>query len=149
MSRVDYSAPATARRARKGETPMDECFGYLTKIDRRKFETLYRLPCPVEDICAYFVCTKEQLEDWCLFTYEMSLDEKMAQGEAIARIRLRQMQRDAAVRNATLTIWLGRQYLGQTNDPASRTPRTSGSDRLWEAIAKSFNMDEDFTEGVD
>jgi hypothetical protein len=124
-------------------------FKDVSKIDKNKFETLYRLPCPVEDICAYFVCTKDYLEDWCYLTYFMSLEEKLLQGEAIARIRLRQVQRDMAIRNGALTIWLGRQYLGQKNNPESLRNKVSDSSKLWSAIADSLNIGEEFTDSID
>jgi hypothetical protein len=80
----------------------------------------------LEKLCA-LQCTQPELADWfgvSLATIERRLQrseyrEVMARGRALGRISLRRMQWQAArAGNAAMLIWLGRQYLGQSNNPA-------------------------------
>lgn len=83
------------------------------KIDRRQFETLCGIQCTEEEICAVFDVSKDTLLRWCKRTYKKSFADVFKEKKACGKISLRRSQWKMAERNATMAIWLGKQYLGQ------------------------------------
>ena len=83
------------------------------KIDRRQFETLCGIQCTEEEICAVFDVSKDTLLRWCKRTYKKSFAEVFKEKKACGKVSLRRSQWKMAERNATMAIWLGKQYLGQ------------------------------------
>lgn len=83
------------------------------KIDRRQFEALCGIQCTEEEICAVFDVSKDTLLRWCKRTYKKSFAEVFKEKKACGKISLRRSQWKMAERNATMAIWLGKQYLGQ------------------------------------
>lgn len=83
------------------------------KIDRRQFETLCGIQCTEEEICAVFDVSKDTLLRWCKRTYKKSFAEVFKEKKACGKISLRRSQWKMAEKNATMAIWLGKQYLGQ------------------------------------
>lgn len=83
------------------------------EIDQKQFENLCALQCTLEEICGFFdVCT-DTLESWCKRTYKENFSEVFAKKRGIGRISLRRNQWQLAAKNASMAIWLGKQYLGQ------------------------------------
>ena len=83
------------------------------KIDRRQFETLCGIQCTEEEICAVFDVSKDTLLRWCKRTYKKSFADVFKEKRACGKMALRRSQWKMAERNATMAIWLGKQYLGQ------------------------------------
>lgn len=83
------------------------------KIDRKQFENLCGLQCTLEEICGWFGVCSDTLESWCKRTYKMNFSEVFKQKRGVGKISLRRSQWRLAEKNATMAIWLGRQYLGQ------------------------------------
>lgn len=85
------------------------------KIDQEAFEKLCQLQCTKEEICAWFGITDKTLDAWCKRTYKKNFsvifDEKREGG----KISLRRAQFKLAEKSAAMAIWLGKQYLGQTD----------------------------------
>lgn len=83
------------------------------KIDQKQFENLCGLQCTLEEICGFFdVCT-DTLETWCKRTYKANFSEVFSKKRGMGKISLRRNQWRLAEKNATMAIWLGKQYLGQ------------------------------------
>lgn len=83
------------------------------KIDQKQFENLCGLQCTLEEICGFFdVCT-DTLETWCKRTYKANFSEVFSKKRGLGKISLRRNQWRLAEKNATMAIWLGKQYLGQ------------------------------------
>lgn len=83
------------------------------EIDQQQFENLCALQCTEEEICGWFdVCT-ETLNSWCKRTYKLSFSEIFKQKRGKGKISLRRNQFRLAESNATMAIWLGKQYLNQ------------------------------------
>ena len=87
------------------------------EIDRTSFEKLCALQCTKEEICGFFSITDKTLESWCKRTYRAGFSEVFRQKRGRGKISLRRHQWRLAEKNANMAIWLGKQYLGQRNQP--------------------------------
>ena len=83
------------------------------EIDQKQFEHLCGLQCTLEEICGWFDVTDKTLDSWCKRTYNASFSEVFKQKRGNGKISLRRMQWRLAEQNATMAIWLGKQYLDQ------------------------------------
>lgn len=84
-------------------------------IERNEFEKLCGFQCTKEEICAWFDLTDKTLENWCKETYNNAgFSEVFASKRGLGKASLRRSQWQLAQKgNATMLIWLGKQYLGQ------------------------------------
>lgn len=83
------------------------------EIDQKAFENLCGIQCTQEEICDWFgVCT-ETLNSWCKRTYKQGFSEVFKQKRGKGKVSLRRNQWRLAENNATMAIWLGKQYLEQ------------------------------------
>lgn len=86
------------------------------QIDKKAFENLCNLQCTKDDICGFFDIHEETLTRWCHDTYGMGFSDIYKRKSAGGKISLRRMQfKTAENGNATMQIWLGKQYLEQTD----------------------------------
>ena len=83
------------------------------EIDQKQFENLCGLQCTLEEICGWFDVCSDTLETWCKRTYKRSFSEVFAQKRGAGKISLRRSQWRLAKKNATMAIFLGKQFLGQ------------------------------------
>ena len=83
------------------------------EIDQKQFENLCGLQCTLEEICGWFGVTDKTLNSWCKRTYSESFSEVFRQKRSTGKISLRRGQWRLAEKNASMAIWLGKQYLGQ------------------------------------
>lgn len=84
-----------------------------TEIDQKQFENLCGLQCTLEEICGWFDVTDKTLDGWCKRTYHASFSEVFKQKRGAGKISLRRSQWRLAEKNATMAIFLGKQFLGQ------------------------------------
>jgi hypothetical protein len=84
-------------------------------IDREEFEKLCGLQCTQAEICDWFGVSDKPLNAWCKRTYHMSFSEVFRQKRGLGKISLRRAQFHLAEKSATMAIFLGKQYLGQTD----------------------------------
>lgn len=87
------------------------------EIDQKAFESLCGLQCTKEEICGFFDLTDKTLENWCRRTYKAGFSEVFKQKRGLGKISLRRHQWRLAEKNAAMAIWLGRNYLGQKEEP--------------------------------
>ena len=83
------------------------------EIDQKQLENLCGLQCTLEEICGWFGVTDKTLNSWCKRTYSESFSEVFRQKRSTGKISLRRSQWRLAEKNASMAIWLGKQYLGQ------------------------------------
>ena len=111
------------------------------EIDRKSFESLCGLQCTLEEICGFFDVSDKTLDAWCKRTYKAGFSEVFRQKRGTGKISLRRSQFRLAEKNANMAIWLGKQYLGQTesvaikvveqeDDPITRSLKEDISDGL-------------------
>lgn len=83
------------------------------ELDTEQFEKLCALQCTEEEICGWFSITDKTLDAWCKRTYGRSYSEVYAEKRGLGKISLRRMQWHLAEKNASMAIFLGKNYLGQ------------------------------------
>ena len=84
-------------------------------IDKVQFEKLCGLQCTETEIEGYFNVSKDTLIRWCKDTYGTDFATIYEQKKGTGKIALRRFQMQQAEKNPTMAIWLGKQYLGQTD----------------------------------
>ena len=114
------------------------------EIDKKQFEKLCGLQCTKEEICGFFDVSEKTLNGWCRRTYGKGFSLIFAQKRGQGKISLRRNQFQLAEKNASMAIWLGKQYLEQ-REPDSRNDSkpTRARNNLLEAIMGAGEVDTD------
>lgn len=86
------------------------------EIDQEQFEKLCGLQCTEEEICAWFDISDKTLAGWCNRTYGEKFSVVFREKREKGKISLRRYQWELAKKNATMAIWLGKQFLGQRDN---------------------------------
>lgn len=86
------------------------------EIDKNQFENLCALHCTKEEIADFFFCDADTLNAWCNRTYGDNFSAVYKKHCSRGNISLRRSQMEIAKHNATMAIFLGKQYLGQKDD---------------------------------
>ena len=94
---------------RKGETPAQD------RINKKEFEKLCSLQCTLLEICDWFDVEDDTLNLWCRNTYGKTFSEVFKVKRGTGQISLRRTQWQLAQKNPSMAIFLGKQYLGQTD----------------------------------
>lgn len=86
------------------------------ELNKDEFEKLCQMQCTREEICCWFNITDKTLDRWCKDTYNCRFSAIFAQKRGVGRISLRRAQMQQALSgNTTMLIFLGKNYLGQTD----------------------------------
>lgn len=85
------------------------------EIDKEQFEKLCSLQCTKEEIAGFFNCSEDTIERWCKREYKDNFAVVFAKKRTTGKISLRRTQFQMAEHNVTMAIWLGKQYLGQSD----------------------------------
>ena len=93
----------------KGDTPAQD------RIDKKQFENLCGLQCTLLEICDFFDVEDDTLNSWCKKTYGTTFSEVFKIKRGTGQISLRRTQWKLAEKSAAMAIFLGKQYLGQTD----------------------------------
>ena len=120
---------------KKGETPAQD------RIDKKQFEKLCQLQCTILEICDYFDVDDKTLNSWCKNTYNTTFSEIFKIKRGKGQISLRRMQWQQAEKNATMAIWLGKQYLGQRDNIEVEHKDLSKVEELLNKIDKEAKND--------
>lgn len=87
------------------------------EIDKAQFENLCGLQCTLAEIAYVCDCSEDTVERWCKRTYNRNFADVYKNYSQRGLISLRRSQFKLAERNASMAIWLGKQYLGQKDRP--------------------------------
>lgn len=87
------------------------------EINQKLFENLCGIQCTEVEICAALECCEDTLNAWCKRTYKMTFSEAYKSKSQMGKSSLRRMQFKLAEKSASMAIWLGKQYLGQRDQP--------------------------------
>ena len=112
------------------------------EIDQSNFESLCGLQCTKEEICSLFNVTDKTLESWCVRTYGDGFSDVFRQKRGKGKISLRRAQFRLAEKNAAMAIFLGKQYLGQKEQP-ERERGASDQNNLLETICRAGEIETD------
>lgn len=91
------------------------------EIDKKYFEKLCMLQCTEKEICDFFEVCEDTLNSWCKRNYKdehgksMNFSDISEKKRANGKISLRRNQVQLSAKSATMAIWLGKQWLGQTD----------------------------------
>jgi len=91
------------------------------KIDQKQFEELCSIQCTQEEICAVLDCDDMTLNRWCKDTYNKGFSEIFEVKRQGGKTSLRRKQWKLADNNASMAIFLGKQYLGQKDNVEVKT----------------------------
>ena len=87
------------------------------EIDQRQFENLCGLQCTEREILDWFDVSDKTLNAWCKRTYGKNFSEVFRQKRGKGKISLRRAQWQIAEKNASMAIFLGKNYLSQSDNP--------------------------------
>lgn len=99
-----------------GRPPVD---GHTAKEKERfknQFEALCKIQCTEEEIVAVMECDRVSLNRWCRDTYGDTFLQAKKQFAEGGKASVRRNQFKLSKTNASMAIWLGKQYLGQTDE---------------------------------
>lgn len=85
------------------------------EIDQSNFEKLCSIQCTEQEIAAFFDCDISTIARWCKKTYGKTFEDIANKKSALGKISLRRSQFKMAERSERMAIWLGKQYLNQTD----------------------------------
>ena len=86
-------------------------------ISQKQFESLCGIQCTLEEVCDVLGVSDKTLNAWCKETYDgRTFSEVFREKRAVGKVSLRRFQFQQAEKNVTMAIWLGKQWLGQTDN---------------------------------
>lgn len=86
------------------------------ELDMNQFENLCKIQCTIKEIADWFNCTEEEVRDWVQETYNEDFETIYEKKSVTGKISLRRAQFKLAEKNANMAMWLGKQYLDQSDD---------------------------------
>ncbi|MBR0096386.1 MAG: hypothetical protein IJQ63_07150, partial [Synergistaceae bacterium] len=84
-------------------------------IDKRLFETLCGLQCTRDEIAYALNCHKDTLIKWCKREYSKTFEQVFNEKRAAGKVSLRRSQWKLAEKSPAMAIFLGKNYLGQSD----------------------------------
>ena len=96
------------------------------EIDKKDFESLLVLQCTLKEVTAFFNnklggCSEDTIERWCKRTYHKSFAEVSAEKRELGKISIRRAQFRMMEKNAAMLIFMGKNYLGQKDNPVDES----------------------------
>lgn len=87
------------------------------EIGKMEFEALCKLQCTEKEICGVFGVCEDTLNSWCKRTYKMTFSDTYKTYSVDGKVSLRRMQFNLAKTSAAMAIFLGKNMLGQSDEP--------------------------------
>lgn len=109
-------------------------------ISKNAFESLCAIQCTKEEICSVLDVSEKTLNSWCNSEYGENFSPVFAKKRHNGNASLRRTQWKLAEKNATMAIWLGKQYLGQKDIIENQISSNGILDELTEAINNAKNI---------
>lgn len=111
----------------------------LPLINQEHFEGMCRIQCTKDEMCGIFGVHEETLTKWCHQKYGVGFSDIYKKFASTGKMSLRRQQfKSAENGNVTMQIWLGKQYLGQTDKVESRNENIETSDVVFDKLAKAL-----------
>ena len=85
------------------------------EINKQQFENLCGLQCTEEEVASFFDCSVDTVERFCKREYKATFAEVFKIKRGIGKISLRRSQMKLAEKYPAMAIFLGKQYLDQTD----------------------------------
>ena len=87
----------------------------LIEIDWVEFDKLCAIQATLEEIAGWYCCSVDTIENKCKSEKGMRFSEYYAQKRSTGKISLRRAQHNMALKNPTMAIWLGKNWLEQSD----------------------------------
>ena len=104
------------------------------EIDKKMFENMCGLQCTKDEICCILDIDEKTLTRWCKDTYGEGFSDIFKKKSKIGLMSLRRTQFKIAEKNASMAIFLGKQYLGQKDVVENHITNNGIIDELTEAL---------------
>lgn len=86
------------------------------QINQRQFEEMCKWQCTESEIAAFFDCNRDTINNWCKETYGETFSAISKKKAENGKTALRHIQfRMAEAGSERMAIWLGKQWLGQSD----------------------------------
>lgn len=82
-------------------------------INWEEFDKLCAMQCTQEEIADWFDCSVDTIDRRVKEVKDCNFAEYFSKKRSVGKISLRRTQFQMAMNNVTMSIWLGKQYLGQ------------------------------------
>lgn len=112
-----------------------------TNIDKSNFEKLCQMQCTLEEIAGFFDCCDDTINNWCKEVYDDNFSGVYKKKSMAGKISLRRNQFKIAENNASMAIFLGKQYLGQRDNVEVEHKDLSKVEELLSKIDKEAKND--------
>lgn len=90
------------------------------EIDKGQFEKLCSLQCTLGEIAGFVGCNEDTVGKWCKRTYGECFSAVYKRYSQLGKVSLRRNQLKLSEHNASMAIWLGKQWLGQRDQDLAR-----------------------------
>lgn len=111
MAKSKPKAKAKPQPQKRGPKPVE--------VNWDEFNKLCHLQCTLQEIAGWFDCSEDTIERRVKETHGVKFADYYRQKASRGKISLRRQQFQLAEKgNATMLIWLGKQYLGQSDKVA-------------------------------
>ena len=107
-------------------------------INKDQFENLCALQCTEIEIAGFFKCSIDTINNWCKKEYEETFSEVYKKKSVVGKISLRRYQFKLAEHNPTMSVWLGKQWLNQTDRTNINIGNEEESKKLMEQFLENF-----------
>lgn len=100
-----------------GRAPSKDRDGHTKRpIDWKTVKKLCIIQCTVKEICDFLEISQDTMELACREMFDCTPNQKFAKWRSGGNCNLRRMQWHLAETNASMAIFLGKQYLNQIDD---------------------------------
>jgi len=86
-------------------------------INETHFQKLCALQCTKAEIASFFECSEYQVDKWCNQTFGKGYKAVWDDFSQIGKVSLRRIQFRLAEKDSRMAIFLGKNYLGQSEQP--------------------------------
>ena len=87
------------------------------EIKKLEFEKLCAMQCTQQEICDFLEVDHKTLTRWCKRMYKKEYSQVYAEKKSGGKISLRRLQFRLAEKSAAMAIFLGKNILGQSDNP--------------------------------
>ena len=108
------------------------------EFPQKEFEKLCQIQATEEEICGFFDTTHKTLDAWCKRIYGEGFSQTYKNKSAGGKMSLRRTQFQLAKKSAAMAIFLGKNYLGQTDRPITEVE--DENDNFIEALKGSADV---------
>ena len=115
MASKSKNTTTNDKATKQSSTPKKKMARPKKIINQEQFEKMCAIQCTLEEICDVFGVTDKTLNSWCKETYGTTFSEVFGKKRALGKMSLRRAQFRLAEKNAAMAIFLGKNYLGQTD----------------------------------